>query len=409
MDGNGSPSARSGEADPFREENGGPVRKLFSLFFAALALSGCGSDSNEAGQFNPPPNQVVKIGVIAPLNAGLTDFGRGIRDSVQLAVSQANASGRFPGITFVMDARDDSSNPAVGVQAAQALAADPAVLGVVGTYNSGVAAQVLPVLAPTNLTMISPGNTDPSLTAGHPFANYFRLVVPDSIQGPVLANHTFNTLGLRNVAIVSENKSVSTGLVDAYAQQFTQLGGTITTRQIFPVGTTDFSQIIPVVNATNPQLVLFGGEFNTATPFRVQSFNAGLRVPLMGSDGIKDDAYTAGAGAASNGDFASSVGAPITQQPGATAFLRDYQAANFPEPPSDFGPYAYDAANLLINAIGSGASTRSAVLQRVAGANTTGVTGPISFDANGDTRNKVVTIYQVVNSTFVPRTTVTVP
>lgn len=381
------------------------------LILFALALIGCGNNSNVV----PAPvgaSKSVKIGVIAPLDAGLVEFGRGIRNSVQLAVLQANNSGQFQDLVFEVDARDDSSTPSVGEAAARSLAADGNVAGVVGTYNSGVASAVQPVLDAAGIVMISPGNTNPSLTLGpnpalpvRPHANYFRLVVPDSIQGSVLANHAFTTLGLRRVALVSENKSVSLALVDAFATTFTNLGGSITIREVVADGTTDFTANIGRVAATNPQLLVYGGEFATAAPFRQQSVAQGLTVPLMGSDGIKDSAYISGAGSGSEGDFASSLGAPLANLPGGPAFLAAYQAAGFSEPPSDFGAYAFDAANLIIAAVGR----RRNIIADVQAANTTGVTGRLAFDAFGDTLNKVVTIYQVQGGVFVPRATITVP
>ena len=84
--------------------------------------------------------------MVAPLDAGLTKFGRGIRNSVQATVDDANKRNAIPGWKLEVDARDDSSNPDKGEAAARALAADKAVIGVVGTYNSGVAAKVAPIL-----------------------------------------------------------------------------------------------------------------------------------------------------------------------------------------------------------------------------------------------------------------------
>lgn len=388
------------------------MRQLL-LAFSLLGVLGCGSDTDPLNSANEP-NRVVKIGLIAPLNAGLVEFGRGIRNSVQLAVNQANSSGRFRDVIFVMDARDDSSDPVVGAAAAQELAQDPMVMGVVGTYNSGVAAQVQPILDQAGIVMISPGNTNPTLTLGpdptrpvRPHANYFRLVVPDSVQGSVLAGHAFQTLGIRRVALVSEDKPVSLGLIDAFSAAFTNLGGSIATRQVFADGTTDFTPQISQVAGSNAELIVFGGEYATAAPFRQQA--SGLKLPLMGSDGIKDQSYIAGAGPASEGDYASSLGAPIAAQPGGPAFLAAYQAAGFTEPPSDFGPYAFDAAALIVQAVSRRGFDRAGVIQDVGLAQTQGVTGPISFDSFGDTRNKVVTVYQVQGGVFVARATVTVP
>lgn len=388
------------------------------LLLAALAVFGCGdSDTNNFTSGGPGNGTlpVVKLGVIAPLESGLVDFGKGIRNSVQLAVDQANASGRFS-VRFAVDARDDSSTPAVGQAAAQALAADPSVIGVVGTYNSGVAAVVQPVLASAGIVMISPGNTNPTLTLGpdpsnpvRPFSNYFRLVVPDSIQGSELGDYAYNVLNVRKVAVVSEDKAVSLALVDAFTDKFTGLGGTVAIRSVFPDPTTDFTSIITDVKKAGPELILFGGEYATAAPFRLQATAQGLTAPLMGSDGIKDQAYITGAGPASNGDYASSVGAPIANQPRGTEFLAAYQAAGFAEPPSDFGPYAFDAAGLIITAVQRRGFDRAGVIEEVQGFSGSGVTGPLSFDAFGDTRNKVVTLYRVEGGVFVPKTTVTLP
>ena len=86
-----------------------------------------------------------------------------------------------------------------------------------------------------------------------------------------------------------------------------------------------------------------------------------------------------------------------------------YQAAGFAEPPSDFGPYAFDAAGLIIGAVERRGFDRAGVIAEVQAVNASGVTGPLAFDNFGDTRNKVVTLYRVEGGVFVPKTTVTLP
>jgi len=373
------------------------MKRLLSLL--ALLSLGCGSDITVTSL--PPEDRVARIAVIAPLDAGLTDFGQGIRDSVQLAVSQA----RIPGWRLELVAKNDSSDPVVGAQAARELLSVPNLIGVVGTYNSGVAAQVMPILSPAGIVMISPGNTDPSLTQNRPFPTYFRVVATDSVQGPQLAAYAFDTLKLTRAAVVSETKSVSQGLADAFAQAFTAKGGTVTIQRTVPDGTTDFTAVMTEVAATNPQLLFFGGEYQVAANAR----KASPVGPLLGGDGIKDQAYVEAAGPVSEGDIASSLGAPLASLPGGEEFARAYAAQNFPEPPSDFGPYAYDAANILISAFTRVGMDRTAILQEVQATRASGVTGPLGFDVNGDTLNKVLTIYRVSQGRFTPQTTVTVP
>lgn len=374
------------------------------IYLLALLTLGCGSD-NAVTSTSPltvvPEERVARLAVIAPLDAGLTEFGRGIRDSAGLAVSQA----RIPGWRIELVAKNDSSDPAVGAQAARELLSVPNLIGVVGTYNSGVAAQVMPILSPAGIVMISPGNTDPTLTQNRPFPTYFRVVATDSVQGPQLAAYAYDTLGLRRAAVVSETKSVSQGLANAFAQAFTGKGGTVTIQRTVPDGATDFTGVMTEVAATNPQMLFFGGEYDVAANAR----KASPVGPLLGGDGIKDQAYISLAGVQSEGDIASSLGAPLANLPGGAEFARAYAAQNYAQPPSDFGPYAYDAANILLAAFAKRGMDRPGILQEVQATRSTGVTGPLGFDANGDTLNKVLTIYRVTQGRFQPQVTVTVP
>jgi branched-chain amino acid transport system substrate-binding protein len=396
----------------FQTERLALMKRLILLAFLLAFLGGCGSD----GGFDTPVNPIApftptvyRIGVIAPLNAGQTEFGLGIRNSAQLAVDQRNAENQPFGPFFKLVALDDSSTPSVGKAAAQQLAGDSTIIGVVGTYNSGVAAEAIPVLDAAGIAMISPGNTDPSLTQGpdlnnpvRPDGNYFRLVVPDSLQGPALANYAFNTLGLTQVAIVTESKAVSQGLANAFSARFIQLGGTVLITEVAPDGTNDYSAILANVVPTNPELLFYAGEVPNASIVRTQATQAGIVVPLMGGDGVKSQTYIDDAQVSTNGDVASSVGVPANLLPSAAPFLAAYQAAGFAEPASSFGPYAYDATNLLIEASLTTGGDRAGVISFLDTVDTQGATGRLAFDAFGDTLNRVLTVFEVVGNVFEP-------
>jgi branched-chain amino acid transport system substrate-binding protein len=400
------------------------MRLLAAVLVLSALLCGCGSSAPSNTVVAPPASAVnVKIGVIAPIDGGLTSFGRGIRNSVALAVSQANNTNLVPGVNFVMDARDDSSTPSIGAAAAASLAQDPTVAGVVGTYNSGVAAETIPILDAASIVQISPGNTNPTLTLGpdpnnpvRPNANYFRVVVPDSIQGPALADYAFDTLGIRRVSILTEFKAVSQNLANAFSAQFTARGGTILTHQVAPEGTTNYGvQLAAIAAFPNRQLLFYAGEFDGGARVRLQANALGMTEPIMGGDGLKDDLYITNTAGAANGDYASTVGAPLAALPGGADFLAAYNALGFAEPPTDFGPYAFDAANAIIQAVaqaraaGAGfiGAKRFDNIARVQATSFTGVTGPVSFNAFGDTNNKVLTIYRVVGGQWVAQQTIT--
>ncbi len=66
------------------------------LVVAAMLFAACGSDKKEASGgstdegASTAANKTVKIGVIAPLSGSLSALGLGIKNSVDLAIKQAN-------------------------------------------------------------------------------------------------------------------------------------------------------------------------------------------------------------------------------------------------------------------------------------------------------------------------------
>ncbi len=381
------------------------------LVVAVCCLLGAGALSTPAAAFAPAASRThtVTIGVIAPIDAGLTSFGQGIRDSVRLAVKQANATKPIKGWRVTVRVLDDSSDPVKGKAAATKLAADPNVVAVVGPYNSGVAQAMLPVLVKRGIALVSPSNTLTSLTLGddpaqptRAFPNYFRLVAPDSLQANFLATRA-RALGFSNAAVVSETKAVSKGLADAFATAFTAAGGTVSVQQTVPDGATTFTDFLTATAPASPDLLFFGGEYNVGATLRSAATGAGISVPLMGGDGINDPAFITGAGPAAEGSYASGVGLPLAQLPGAAKFQAAYTAAGFTTEPSDYGPYAYDATNAVIEVLRKPLSgkqklpsdIRAQVVTRLQATDTAGITGPVAFDQYGDTRNARFTLYRV--------------
>jgi branched-chain amino acid transport system substrate-binding protein len=391
--------------------------RLTALLLAGVivAAAGCGGDDDG--------DQTLTVGVLAPLDAGLTQFGHGIRNSVRLAVDEATDARLLQGWRLRVVAVDDSSNPDVGQRNSRRLLDDPTVIGVVGTYNSGVAAAVAPDFASAGIALISPGNTDPSLTLGphrshpeRPYDNYFRMVANDAQQGGFLAQVAAD-LGFETVAVVADEKPVSQGLANDFLLAFMAHGGWVSSFEVVPEGDPNYAPYAQRAAAAGPELLFFGGEYDHAALLKQAAVAAGLAVPLMGGDGIQADDYIAAAGASAEGDLASSVGAPVDREPGGPAFLAAYAARGFAEPPSNFGPYAYDAANILLSAARDALAGRNRVddavradiIARVQEAtnaaliNPNGaVTGAIGFDAFGDTLNPVLTIYRVENGRWTP-------
>jgi branched-chain amino acid transport system substrate-binding protein len=389
--------------------------KLAAVTFVAgtLALTGCGSRADTSSTGSAATKKVAKIGVIAPLSGDLSALGLGIKNSVDLAIKQANDSNAIPGWTLVLAAEDDQATPDVGKNAATKLSSDDQVVGVVGTLNSSVAQSVTPVLQPAKIVQISPANTNPTLTQGkdaanpaRPYDNYFRTCTTDAVQGPTAAAYLLGT-GVKSVATIHDKKSYGQGLVEAFSKAFTAGGGTIVAAQTINPDDKDFSSVITNVKAANPAVVYYGGEYPQAGPLSKQMKAAGLNVPLMGGDGIFDKAYVDLAGTAANGDLATSVGAPVESLASAKAFVSAYTAAAYKDPMGAYGAQSYDAANAIINALkvslakaADAKSARADTVTAVGSVSFDGATGKIAFDKYGDATSKVITVYKVTSGAW---------
>ncbi len=384
--------------------------KLAAVTFVAgtLALTGCGSRADTSSTGSAAAKKVAKIGVIAPLSGDLSALGLGIKNSVDLAIKQANDSNAIPGWTLVLAAEDDEAKPDVGKNAATKLSSDNEVVGVVGTLNSSVAQSVTPVLQPAKIVQVSPANTNPTLTQGkdtanpaRPYDNYFRTCTTDAVQGPTAATYLLS-IGVKQVATIHDKKSYGQGLVEAFSKAFTAGGGTIVAAQTINPDDKDFSAVVTNVKAASPAAVFYGGEYPQAGPLSKQMKAAGLNVPLMGGDGIYDPAYVDLAGSAANGDLATSVGAPVESLSSAKAFVAAYTAAAYKDPMGAYGAQSYDAANAIINALKvslakatDAKSARGDTVTALGSVSFDGATGKIAFDKYGDATSKVITVYKV--------------
>jgi branched-chain amino acid transport system substrate-binding protein len=197
-------------------------------------------------------------------------------------------------------------------------------------------------------------------------------------------------------------------LADEFVAAFKKEGGKVALQKTVPdeASEADFTDFVTAAKAADPDLVFFGGEYEVAATLRTTASSAGLTVPMMGGDGMKDPAFISATGDDAKGSYASGVGVQLREQPGAKKFLAAYRAARYDSPPSDFGPYAYDAANIVLGTLVKelkGKTTlpdgiRAKVVSDVQRSKDTGVTGKVAFDKYGDAVAPKFTLYRVAGS-----------
>ncbi len=393
------------------------IAGIAGLLAASMALTGCGSRNAEPSA-TTGAKKVVKIGLIAPLSGGLSAMGTGMRNSVDLAVKQANAKGTIPGWEIQFVAEDDQASPDAGKNAATKLTGDKDVIGVVGPLNSSVGQAIQPILESAGIPLVSPANTNPTLTKGadltapkRAYTTYFRTCTTDDVQGPFAAKYLLDS-GIKQVATVHDKKAYGQGLVTAFADAFTKGGGTVVAAETINPDDKDFSAVVTKIKNAGPKALYYGGEYPQSGPLSQQMKNAGLNIPLMGGDGMYDKAYIELAGAGSAGDLATSVGAPAETLASAKSFIEAYKAGGYKEDYSAYGTYAYDAGQAIIEALKVSlasatdvASAKKATVTALGKVSFAGASGQVAFDQYGDSTSRVLTVYKVEAGKWVPAKT----
>jgi branched-chain amino acid transport system substrate-binding protein len=390
------------------------MRKSLGVFAAAglLAVAVAGPVSAQApedplGVVEIPAGEPVVIagwGVLSGPNASL---GQDWVNSILIAAD--DRGNELKGHPIEVITEDAGCSPEGGASAAQKLASNPSLVGLIGSACSDETVGGIAALTNAGLTTISPSNTRPALTApdrGPEFAGYMRTAFNDASQGKAVSEFLFNELGLTKAATVHDGSAYAEALVGVFEEEFAALGGEIVASEAIQVGQTDMKPVLTSVAAAGPEVIYYPiftaeGGFMTAQSKEV----AGLEdVALIGSDGMFSADMVAGAGAAADGMYLSSPDFSAFQE-GYQDLLDKYMAKFGINPPQAFHAHGYDAAGILLNAIekvsvegedGTLYVPKGALRDELfATTDYPGVTGPLTCTPTGDCGAQLIAVYQL--------------
>jgi len=354
----------------------------------ALALAGCGNSSSTAGGgLSQGPSSgttggTYTIAFQGPLSGDNQQLGINEVNAVELAVDQANAAGDL-GFTLKLLKSDDGGDPAKAPAATAKIVQDKTVMGVVGPSFSGATEAVGKTFGNAGIAIVNPSASNGELqTLG--FKTWHRIFPNDYAEGPAaadwLAKHA------QKVFVVNDLSAYGAGVAGAVAKQLKKDGVQVITQGV-DAKTTDYGPISQTVVNSGAQALFYGGYDAQGALFAKALTAAGFKGIKMAGNGVKSSVFTDGAGASGNGWYFSCGCQDATVAPSSKQFAADYQA-KFNTPPSTYSPEAYDATNILIAAIkaaaAAGSVTRQTVDAQVDQTNYDGITGHISFGADGD-------------------------
>src|SRR5919109_4300879 len=309
----------------------------------------------------------IKIATQSPLSGGQAALGEGIKLGAQLAIEKFKGPLEKAGFKVELVPFDDQAKPDVGVANARNIIADKEILAVIGHLNSGVAIPSSEVYKEVNLAMISPANTNPTVTdRGYP--NVSRVCGRDDVQGVVGSEFAHGTLKAKSVYIVHDKTTYGQGVAEFFKADAEKKGMKVLGFE----GTeekSNFDPIVTPIKAKNPDLIYFGGIYDQGAPFFKQAREKGVKAKFLGPDGMDSSDLTKIAGKAVVGMYYTSAAGPASALPKAKTFVDEFKK-KFNKNPEPYAAEAYDATAIALKAIeaaakGGKAPSREAVAAAV--------------------------------------------
>jgi branched-chain amino acid transport system substrate-binding protein len=341
----------------------------------------------------------VKIATQSPLSGGQAALGEGIKLGTQLALEKGKGALEKAGFKVELVPFDDQAKPDVGVANAKNIIADKDIMVVIGHLNSGVAIPSSEVYKEAALAMISPANTNPTVTdRGYPNVN--RVCGRDDVQGVVGSEFAQGTLKAKSVYVIHDKTTYGQGVAEFFKSDAEKKGMKVLGFE----GTeekSNFDPIVTPIKAKNPDVIYFGGIYDQGAPFFKQAREKGLKGKFMGPDGMDSSDLTKIAGKAVVGMYYTTAAGPVTAFPKAKAFAEEYKK-KFGKNPEPYAAESYDATTIALQAIESvvksgKAPTREDVATAIRKTKLNGITGDIEFDEKGDRKKALYFVMQVAN------------
>ncbi|MCY3833481.1 MAG: branched-chain amino acid ABC transporter substrate-binding protein [Chloroflexi bacterium] len=317
----------------------------------AVAAESC---DDPLGCIEVVPDDPIVVGAMLVMSGAINYLGEDTLGGVELALLERDYTLLEREIELVVE---DSLCTAEGGQtAAQRLAADPSIVGAIGTNCSSAAQGAIPIISDAGMVMIAPSNTSPSLTnddiasGGSHLPGYFRTSQNGLIEGTRLAEFALLALDANSLATVHDGDPYTEGLSRAVADTFAELGGDVLFEGAVNKGDTDMASILTEIAVHQPDVIyvpLFEPESNF---FAAQMQHiVGLEdTIIIGGAASFSSSFPDNTGEAAVGIY---VSGPLVSGEAYDELLVQWHEEYGVEPPSGYHAHAYDATNLLLNAL----------------------------------------------------------
>ena len=341
----------------------------------------------------------IRIGFLAPLYDHPDQaLGNRMLDGATLAIDEANAGGGYGGTPFRLVTHNDYDNWQMSKSATMGASRDAAIWGAAsndavrmiyddkvwamfGSISSESTHIALRLTLKGETPLVNSASTDPTIPETI-IPWYFTDIQDDREQGYTLARHIYTELGFKRVALLRVNDRYGRFGVIKFRDASRRLGHPVVIEQKFMPGDTDFRRQLQVIEDSRVDAIVLWTDIAPTAKILQQMQELGMKQRVFGSHRTIGDELIKLAGPAAEGFEAVF---PYDSNRTDTRW-QEFNArfeTRFREKPDHFAALAYDAMQILLNAICRAGLNRGRIRDALAGTESyKGVTGDMVFDPN---------------------------
>lgn len=349
------------------------------------------------------PTEKIKIGGIFCITGGLAAMGDLISKAAQLAVEVVNDDGGVLGKELEIKIEDSATNDATAFDAYKKLVEVTGVEVIVGPMISGAVMSSGAYAETNQVPMVSPSATSPLITNSTWTQWALRTCTFDDWQGEVLANKAISE-GYNTSAILVQDTPYGVGIELVVTELLEAANVTILETIRYDEEVLSYGAELGLIKAANPDVIFHVGYHTDSAKVYEDAASLGLNeTPWLVAEGVYGMKASEYAAALAFMEEAPLLGCtlaldPETPEYAAYATFNAAFVARWGEPPSVYCDTVYDAVMLVVEAIEEageydGAAIKDALYD--VGVGYAGVSGPITFDANGDRTSATYAIWDV--------------
>lgn len=370
-----------------------------AVALVVLVASGFGGGSDRSGL----SGGTISVGFGNNLTGFLAVHDHLISQGAQLAVRQINAKGGIGGkVKLNLRLKDVKSDPATAVEVANAIIAEHDTVMVL-PCNTDFQVAMAAVAKAKNQFTLSPCNADP--TAWHKFPIYWPVGAAGNAQMAQLASYA-KSAGLKKIYVLDSNFLYISLMAKYFKKAAPLYGLKIIGSAKVPFGAqgfpNDYSAFVDKIKAAKPQAVMTGLFTPYVDTLTKQLRSAGVKVPVLGSDGMDTGLDLTAGGTAVNGNVFTTFGFPSAGS--ATAkFYAAFKKAFGKRPDGSYAALGYETIKVLEKAVVTANSIDPKKIQSALsrGLRVQGALGAIVYPGKGEHNPRTnVAVVKIQNRKF---------